>query len=356
MTGEWFMLYANCFLTEGASEGIIHDVHRQRYLPVKKRMAALLKDDFKQCPVAEVRRRYPDWVNGIDAYLNFLVENDYGFYTDEPQNFKPINLVFRHPTSLSSAIVEMDAAAIETHANVVDQLLALGCQNFQFLFLEGAYDFEEVAKMLESFKTSRASSVDLYFEQAVFDENQHKQLGKDLRIRSTVFNKNEERSFFLNEGETDSKQGHLYLFYVSRKLEPRQAEQYRPELFNLALRPFIEAQEHNAGLNKKVAIDRNGDIKNYLNHDRVFGNIASDSIIEAVTSAAFQKQWNISNDEIEKCKDCQFRYICFSNSYVSQIDGNYRKAEDCGFDPYTNRWGDGMGERSEAKLTHDVSR
>lgn len=332
------MLYANCFLTAGAEESIIQDVHRQRYLPVKKRISALLQNDFAQDPIEVVRKRYPDWVTGIDAYLHFLVEHDYGFYTDEPHKFKPIDRTYRHPALLSYAIVEVKSAAIQTYASVLQQLLALGCQYVQLLFSADTGPFEEVAKLLQCFEQSRAHVVDLYFEENVFDLSQYQQLSEDLRIRSTVFGMDEARSFFQDEESKDNNPGQEFLYHVTRKLDARQAEQYRPELFNLMLLPFLEAQQYNVGLHQKVAIDRDGNIKNYLNHEQVFGNVSTDQLAAVIASPEFQQQWNIGNDRIEKCQDCQYRYMCFSHSFIAEEGDIYRKVETCRFNPYANAW------------------
>ena len=87
MKAAYFSLFANCFLTKGASESIIHDAHRNRYLPVKQQIADLLDNELKNYPVSKVKEMYPDWVAGIDAYLQHFVENDYGFLPLSPTGF-----------------------------------------------------------------------------------------------------------------------------------------------------------------------------------------------------------------------------------------------------------------------------
>lgn len=42
--------------------------------------------------------------------------------------------------------------------------------------------------------------------------------------------------------------------------------------------------------------------------------------------------------EIEKCKDCQYRYQCISNSNIKEIEAKYSKIDSCNFDPYQNVW------------------
>ena len=104
------------------------------------------------------------------------------------------------------------------------------------------------------------------------------------------------------------------------------------------LRIFVESQKHNVGLNQYCSVNKFGEIKNHLSHKGNFGNVNTDSIEDVISSTRFQKQWNISNDRIEKCKECQFRYICSNQSEVVIKKGKYYKVDNCGFNPRENKW------------------
>ncbi len=208
MKATYFTLYPNCFLTRGQVENIILDTHRGRYLPIKSQIADLLENELKTQPVSQVKSLYPGWIKGLDAYLNHFVENEYGFYTEEPHHFPTYDLNFHHPGVIFNSII-----AIESVEDFDYQLL------FQDLLELGA-----------------------------------------------------------------------------------------------------------------------GNIKNYLTHTQTFGNVARDSIRDIVESPDFQEKWHISNDQIAKCRTCQFRYMCISNSDIVFKDGKYYKVDDCSFDPLTNRW------------------
>jgi len=41
-----------------------------------------------------------------------------------------------------------------------------------------------------------------------------------------------------------------------------------------------------------------------------FGNIQDTTLEEALNKEGFKKYWDITKDQIEVCKDCEFRYIC----------------------------------------------
>ena len=108
------------------------------------------------------------------------------------------------------------------------------------------------------------------------------------------------------------------IFIVQQKLNENGVEIYSPNLFISNIPFFCEANLFNIGLNRKISIDFDGSIKNYISHKITFGNIKNTSLDKVLESEEFQKKWHISNDIIEKCKDCQYRYSCLSNSDVEK--------------------------------------
>lgn len=91
-------------------------------------------------------------------------------------------------------------------------------------------------------------------------------------------------------------------------------------------------------MNQYCSINEHGEVKNYLTHKKTFGDAKNDCIESIINSEEFQRQWNISNDKIEKCKECQFRYICSNQSEVVLKKGKYFKIDNCGFNPRENKW------------------
>ena len=70
-----------------------------------------------------------------------------------------------------------------------------------------------------------------------------------------------------------------------------------------------------------------GNIKNDLAFDESFGNFKTRSLHDLLTDESFKKLWYIPNDKIEKCKDCQYRYQCLSNSNIKEIEVKYFKID-----------------------------
>ena len=72
-----------------------------------------------------------------------------------------------------------------------------------------------------------------------------------------------------------------------------------------------------------------------------FGNIKYTSLKQALEHKDFKKYWNITKDQIDICKACEFRYVCTDcRAYKENPLDDYSKPLKCGYDPYTNEWSD----------------
>ena len=109
--------------------------------------------------------------------------------------------------------------------------------------------------------------------------------------------------------------------------------------FTVNLTTFTESQKHNSCLNRKISIDKMGNIKNCPSMSQNFGNIKDTPLQKVLANKDFKKYWNITKAQITICKDCEFRYICTDcRAYIENPDDMYSKPLKCGYDPYTNKW------------------
>jgi SPASM domain peptide maturase of grasp-with-spasm system len=100
-----------------------------------------------------------------------------------------------------------------------------------------------------------------------------------------------------------------------------------------------ESRIANNCLNKKVCIDRKGYIKNCLSMKDNYGHIENTLIAEVIQKEDFQKMWQIKKDNIEVCKNCEFRYMCLDcRVYTSDKNNLFSKPQKCTYDPYTTTW------------------
>jgi len=111
------------------------------------------------------------------------------------------------------------------------------------------------------------------------------------------------------------------------------------KLFSVNISTYTESLNHNTCLNRKIAIDTEGNIKNCPSMKESFGNIRDTTLEEAVNKSGFKKYWNITKDQITKCKDCEFRHVCTDcRAYLDNPEDIYSAPLKCGYDPHTCKW------------------
>jgi SPASM domain peptide maturase of grasp-with-spasm system len=102
---------------------------------------------------------------------------------------------------------------------------------------------------------------------------------------------------------------------------------------------YSEAIQFNTCLNCKASIDTDGEIKNCPSMKKSFGNYREVSLLEIVKKPEFKKLWTVKKDDIEVCRDCEFRYICTDcRVFIKNLDNIFSQPLYCTYNPYIARW------------------
>lgn len=91
----------------------------------------------------------------------------------------------------------------------------------------------------------------------------------------------------------------------------------------------------------KVAITSMGDvIPCVFERNIVFGNVQTESISSILDKPELVSHWSITKDQIEICKDCEYRYACHDCRPLSlgECGDLYAKYPRCFYDPYSGTW------------------
>ena len=97
----------------------------------------------------------------------------------------------------------------------------------------------------------------------------------------------------------------------------------------LSLKTFHTAIQGNVGLKGLISINRDGLLMNYLDHKKNFGYWNNINWRTVIYEDDFKMMAGISNDEVEKCKECAFRYMCISTSELVRIQNKWYKSNYC---------------------------
>ena len=73
---------------------------------------------------------------------------------------------------------------------------------------------------------------------------------------------------------------------------------------------YRESLIANTCLNGKICVERNGQIKNCPSIAKSYGAINSVKVKDIIADQSFVKLWFITKDQIDICRDCEFKNIC----------------------------------------------
>ena len=332
-----FILFSDCIPVKGANRSTICDTKNNNYFLIPNGLYEILVK-YNGRSIEQVKQEIGHEYNDIiDEYFEFLLSNNLIFFSSNPEYFPKITLKWDSPSPITNMIIDYDYTNHDFN-NIVRQLETLKCSYIQLRFFN-IVDFAFLKNLIGIIKKekSRIISVDfvLPFDESISEHELKKILKKNSRIHSIViYNSPQDYS----HKPIREKMG--YLMYVQRNiLSEKHCGIINTEYFYSNIKLFSESQNHNTCLNRKISIDKNGDIKNCPSMTQSFGNIQKTSLLDALSHPDFKRFWNITKEEIEICRDCEFRHICTDcRAYIENPSDVYSKPLKCGYNPYTCQW------------------
>jgi SPASM domain peptide maturase of grasp-with-spasm system len=340
-----FTLFACCIPVQGAARSIICDVQRQHFDFIPNALYQLLTMHKGQ-PYADIVAQYGSEHEPIIAeYFQFLLTAEYGFWADaeELALFLPLSMAWDSPHLVTNSIIDLDEHSGYDGKAVLAQLDELGCAALQLrCFSPRPLAFFE--ELLRFSSASRIKTIDLVMawhgaleEAALVALAERFVRLNNIIVHSAPFadvnnriNSNLSRVIFTTEQV--GSEFHCGLVFA--------------DYFVVNLPLFTEAQQHNTCLNRKLSVDKAGNIKNCPALQDSFGHVADTPLKAVLDMPGFKDKWHITKDEVAVCKDCEFRYIC-TDCRANTMDGHIRgKPGHCQYNPYLAIWeaDNGKGE------------
>ncbi len=286
--------------------------------------------------IQKIQNEYENKYNYIiDEYFKFLIENEFVFLTENPSLFPKMSLEWYEPFDVNNAILDIENQFY--HKKVLHQLAKLNCKNVEIRFFNKKFEtsLNEILNYL-NIEKSITNSVGLILPYLKNSETLFEKLIREnSRIRYIIIYNSKENIVI------DSiRKGSGHLIYSKENISSsKSCGLISNKQFVINTKMFTESQNHNTCLNRKISIDKDGNIKNCPSMAESFGNIKDTTLEEALNHPNFKKYWNINKDQIEVCKDCEFRHICTDcRAFIEEPNNQYSKPLKCGYSPYTNEW------------------
>jgi len=337
-----FKFSSDCIVSCGNKRAVIIDTTRNKYYLIPLTMAALI-NDFEGKKESYLLKEYEGQAGIVEEYLTFLYENEFIFWCDsesEAEHFIALDTEWDFPAQISNAILEIQEIGIEAITKIISSLQKLGCQALKLIIVNKGRSSEIIEQIAKLLNESTITSIEI--ETIFFDTIESSLLRLMVLfprlLKIVVF-----ESPFNGISEIAKKELWNYskIVFTNATLSNNGCGQIDWGYFTTNIKHFTESLAHNTCLNRKIAIDADGNIKNCPSMKESFGNIKDTTLEEAINKPGFKKYWNITKDRITKCKDCEFRHICTDcRAYLENPNDIYSAPLKCGYDPYTCKWED----------------
>ncbi|MFX0011291.1 MAG: SPASM domain-containing protein [Candidatus Hermodarchaeota archaeon] len=96
---------------------------------------------------------------------------------------------------------------------------------------------------------------------------------------------------------------------------------------------YIFNKHFNSCWGRRIAIDKNENVKPCIYSNYKIGNLKIDKTNDIIENAV--KLWKITKTQIKKCKQCEFKYVCFDCREIAFRKNNnlYSPNPNCNYDP-----------------------
>ena len=330
------LLYANCIPVKGVKNSIICDLQRQNYVQIPNGLYEILSD-HRGKDIEEIKSFYNnEYDDIIENYFKTLINNEFAFFTDTPELFPEISMEWDEPLEITNAIVDFDEYSDFDIFSILEQLSELHCKFIQIRYYN-EIKLDDIISILEYLDQIQSNSIGINFIFPYINgkiKNDFMSLFTSFKRLNSIAVCGSPIKEIINI--THSK----YLIFSEQKIVSENCcGVIEKEMFSVHIKTFTESQKYNSCLNRKISIDKKGDIRNCPSMSRSFGKIDQVTLKEALYHADFKVFWKVNKDQIDICKDCEFRYICTDcRAYTSDPSSETSKPLKCGYDPYSGVW------------------
>ncbi len=321
-----------CHIVEGYSRNIIQDTFRGKYHIMPREFCNWICL-INRKKLSDVCGRFGERSTILYRdYLDFSIKNEIITTSSLAIPFQEINLAFDIPQSISNAIILENKQLVESIYEVIN----LGCENIQILLSE-VWNWTKIDFLLQLFYDSLVQHIELivHHQDIFLNEDKWKSMfDKHKRLQHVfVFDSKRDDRIYADCFRYNS------IVFVVDTFSFADCGFTHPLHFTNNLPFFTESQHHNTCLNRKICIDANGNIKNCPAMAKSFGNIKDTTLEEAINKPGFKDLWYICKDQIDVCKDCEFRYMCTDcRCFIKDPDNIYSQPAKCPYNPYICLW------------------
>jgi len=332
-----FIMYSTCVPVKGAKRSAIYDLQRQELSFIPNDLYDMISR-FNKNSVEDILKAYPKTEEEtILEYLEYLISGEFAFMgsSDDAILISDLNLEWDYFGKVSNSIFEYSHLNQDYFKIFTKQLNELGCSALQII----SYRYEIPDETLDNFLdyVQFLKFIDHVELLVPYSENYNSEMLTNLMTRYFKID-----NIFVHSSPFSLNEREGTLVFTTEIINSNQlCGQVQIRDFSLNISHFSEAKSHNSCLNRKISVDESGRSKNCPSMINSYGHISNTQLIDVITRDDFRAVWKISKDQVEVCRDCEFRYSCTDcRVYLAQANNLYSKPAKCKYDPYTATWSD----------------
>lgn len=314
--------FADCFLVKGYAQNLIYDISRKDAFAI----------DYKTCSVLSLDIIPENLLLNLPKNtVDELLEKEVIFpcKLSDAKMFPSIKTDWISPFQIQSCIVDIDKHSSFDFFQVINQLSELGCRTLQLRFASCVSD-SKVLDVLSLLSGNNILSLELIVNDGTVNVED---LTFNFRMLTTITLYGAEKSFFTNIN------GCVVFITTENYYGTEQCGVVEAGYFVCNRELYFESLKCNSCLNRKVSIDAHGNIKNCPSFTQSYGNIKNTTLKQALEHPDFKKLWRITKDQVDVCKDCEFRHMCTDcRVYIKDPENIYSQPSKCTYNPYIAKW------------------
>ncbi|MCK9321702.1 MAG: grasp-with-spasm system SPASM domain peptide maturase, partial [Bacteroidales bacterium] len=332
---SYFILPSTNILVRGYSRSIVLLLSESNYHYIPNALYEIL-NLHPDRTIAEIKLIYDNkFSNIIEEYFISLVKRRIVFPLNFSTEHKPQKFIIGHTCDkiIDNAIIEIGEKTITNLKYLINELSELGCEHLMLLS-KGKNEKNKIYDFLVSFNNTAFRSIDLAVSWDGTEMNSFIEsffLSQIRLFRVFIYNANENSVNFYDKFR-------LKQYILSKDNILNKCELSFQTGFVISKSMYVDSISNNNCLGKKLIVTKDGNVKKCLLSNEVFGDITKNTLSQIISKENFWCYMNYSKDEIDVCKDCEFRYMCIDCRFRRTTQDNFSQPVFCTYNPYIAKW------------------
>ncbi|MDR0436824.1 MAG: grasp-with-spasm system SPASM domain peptide maturase [Bacteroidales bacterium] len=333
-------IFSNIIFSKGYCCTIIIDTQHKKTHSVPNSFTDFV-NETENCSLEDIYQKFPHNKEIVDEYFDFITQNSIGVFLTklEIENFAKMSHDYFSPYHFENAIVDVRNYSSNTE-KIISKIDELNVGYIQVRFLEhcAQADLKKCLSLINHLSFEFCSFV-LPYNPSLLS------VGED-GVSTEEFANYPKLDSITIYNHPDDKIEHDYLktiIYTSLKdIRKTGCGAVQKEYFSVDTKHILQSIHFNTCLYKKIYVSESGIIKNCPYSMLEYGNfldLSNSEVLKITKNKKFTHLWHIKKDEIEVCKDCEFRLVCTDcRCFIKAPQNIHSQPSKCFYNPYIARW------------------